>query len=152
MLITLSASAMRARIQSMIALRASLSSRSHSVLTPDRNFALNQQLVLHFLTAMMKVAPSVAEFKVEPADYYENPDAELMLQVALRDREGIDAKRIRGLLENYISLMTLASLPGADTSAAERKECVEACADLLASLSDELSGTDFSRLRISRTI
>ncbi len=152
MIITLSASAMRARIQSLIALKAALSGDTLNVLTPDKNFALNQQFTFHFLTAMLKISPAMADYAIDPTDLHENPDAELILQVELKTCDEIDPKMVRGLLENYIVMMTLASLSDSILSESEQRAHIADSAEYLNRLTDALSSTDFSHLRISRTI
>ncbi|MDE6831440.1 MAG: hypothetical protein K2J07_01725 [Muribaculaceae bacterium] len=152
MLITLSAAAMRARIQSIIALKSSLSDEYANVLTPDRDFALNQQLVFHFLAAMMRIAPSVADYKIEPSNYYEAPGAELMLQINLKMRDGLDARQMRDFLENYIALMTLSTILVGISDGSESRTYADDAKGYLDRLADEIDATDFSSLRISRTI
>lgn len=152
MLITLSAAAIRARIQSLIALRATLSAESGEVLTPDRNFALNQQLAFHFLSAMLRLAPSVADYSLEPTDFYENPDCELMLQAEFKPVAGSDPKKIRGCLENYIAMMTLATLLGESSARVEESLYLQQAREELEGLAEYAAVTVPVGLRVSRTI
>lgn len=149
--IVLSAAAIRARIQSLIALQASLSTDDRRVLTPDRDAAVNQQLVFNFLQALMRVAPAVADFTVEPAEYYENHDVELMLQAEIKAHSPLEAKQARVLLENYVTEMTLASLlsEGYPEEAAAYRSGATAQLD---SFVETLAARDLASVRISRTI
>lgn len=154
MTITISNQAVSATIRALVALKSSLSGIPADVLSPDRNFAINQQIVFHFTAALMRVAPFVSDFTISPVDYYDRPDCELLIQADLTTDRPVSAKIIRSQLESYIADMTLATLL-ADINPREA-DIHEASARLtLASFVETLTlhaNCRIDSLRIARTI
>ncbi len=153
MIITLSSSAIRAEVRSLIALKASLATVPAHVLSPDRDMALNRQLVFHFSAALMRIAPVVTDYVISPADYYDRPEEELMMQAELGSVPGnVSATVVRMMLENYIADMTLASLL-ADTAPRQAAIHEASGRTMLARLAETLLAPPAPRrLRIRRTI
>lgn len=153
MKITLSTNAIRARIQALIALKATLSNDHLPILTADSNFALNQHIVSHFLRALLSIHTAVLQYSITPADYMDNPAAtDIMASAELKsDRCKPDAALIRAHLENYIADAVLTDLY-AGKSTFEMQLHESRATTSLNHLADDLIVEDISNINLQRSI
>lgn len=152
MKITLSSAAIRAQIQALVALKATIGPVDMPVLTADSDFALNQRIVSHFLRALISVSSAIIEHSVNPDDYMSDPMADIILTVDFNPgRADTSPSLVRGHIENYIADAVLADI-FASTSSFESQIHNSRAGKSLSQLVDSLMLPDLGNLRISRTI
>lgn len=150
--ITLSIAAIRAQIQSLVALKATLDSTERPILDSDNNFALNQHIIKHFLWALMKMESAVVDYSISPDNYMDDPLAEVMLSVELiSGYRSPGARLVRGHLENYIADAVLADIFASGTPFESRIHENRA-EKALALLVESIIPPEVGGMRISRTI
>lgn len=132
-IVVLAPDVIKARIKALTSLHFFMKEIDRRPLTADDDPSLNQTIVFAFSQALIRLAPWVDSFKIEPTNFYDNPDELLQLEVTFEvsDSSRVSWPLVRRALEDYVSSSLMTELLADSHLAATYKtRCDDALLDL----------------------